>query len=121
MTEQQPQEGVIDLTDVADVLQAGDQFDVVTLDEHGMDVKVGHVITREQASTEGYGLRESLEKNMAAFHDASEQYVASGHLNDIRAGRVRVHATGRSLSQKQRKAKAAFKAQKRARRANRGR
>ena len=118
--------GAIDLSSVADVLQPGDKFDVVLLDDDGVTVTEGRVVAEH--SPEGLSSREqlaaALDANMDAFALRAEKMVASGAIFRTPEGAIRSWKNDhRSVAEQKRVAKARAKAkqQKRARKAQRGR
>lgn len=106
----------IDLSAVSDVIRDGDKFDVIAIDPGSDDattaivVREGTVITQERGP---YRFEDHLAQNMGAFHKAAKALVDSGYVEEQRYRPVGPR------TKKQLKARAASKAQKKARKAQR--
>lgn len=117
----------IDISHAADLLQPGDEFDVITLDEHGVDVKVGKVVAAEPETHDSHDFDAMLARNADVFAKAAEDIVKTPAFLQA-TGRVDAAAirswknSRRSTAEQKRvaKSRAKFKAQKRARKASRG-
>lgn len=108
----------IDLTAVADMLAPGDVFEVIQLDAEATDPAEAVQVAQGRVVDERQDLGADLEARMAAFHKAAERIVDSPEWQRAR-GRTIYTAKREPLTPKQRRSKAKFKAQKKARKAQR--
>lgn len=104
----------IDLSDVADLMQPGEQFDVINLDADGVSVQVGKVVAAESAV--GQDLVADMQARMAAFHEGAQKIVNS---NEWKRARGYGYTVTRERSKRTAQSKAKFKAQRKARKAQR--